>query len=211
MLVDINLLPEKERERSTLLIAALAILSVAILFWAVLFLYSNHLTKKTVHLETQVASLHVSQEALREELQPTTTSSELQQLEATVEWAQSYRYETLPLLQELIALLPNRGFFVSFEFAAPHSAQVTVQFDEKKDAAHYLTRMKSSPFVTAATIESIVAEQLDDEQGEQVLPRFEAVYQVEFLDERNAVVEIEDNVDVEVEVDVQQEEDDADE
>lgn len=209
MLVDINLLPEKERERSTLLIAALAILSVAILFWAVLFLYSNHLTKKTAHLETQVASLHISQEAIREELQPTTTSSELQQLEATVEWAQSYRYETLPLLQELIALLPNRGFFVSFEFSAPHTSQVTVQFDEKKDAAHYLTRMKSSPFVTVATIESIVAEQLDDEQGEQILPRFEAVYQVEFLDERNAVVEIEDNVDVEV--DVQQEEDDADE
>lgn len=41
MLVDINLLPEKERERSTLLLAALAILGVAVLFWAVLFFISN--------------------------------------------------------------------------------------------------------------------------------------------------------------------------
>ena len=31
MLVDINLLPEKEKERSTLLIAALAILGAAVL------------------------------------------------------------------------------------------------------------------------------------------------------------------------------------
>ncbi len=33
MLVDINLLPEKEKERSMLLMAALAILGAAVLFW----------------------------------------------------------------------------------------------------------------------------------------------------------------------------------
>ena len=208
MLVDINLLPEKERERSTLLIAALAILGVAILFWAVLFLYSNQLTKKTLQLETQTAAIHMSQEGIREELAPTTTSSELQQLGKTVQWAESYRYETLPLLRELIALLPNRGFFISFDFSAPHEAQVTVQFDEKKDAAHYLTRMNASPFVTAATVESIVAVELDEEEGEQILPRFEAVYQVNFVDERNSVAEIEG--DLEIEVENQEQEEDAD-
>ena len=54
MLVDINLLPEKEKERSTLLVAALAILGAAVLLWVALFVLSNSLSQETVTLEQQV-------------------------------------------------------------------------------------------------------------------------------------------------------------
>ena len=68
MLVDINLLPEKEKRRSALLMAALAILGAAVLFWVVLFILSNSLSKETVTLEQQVASLQESQEAIRSDI-----------------------------------------------------------------------------------------------------------------------------------------------
>ncbi|MFC5603957.1 fimbrial assembly protein [Sporosarcina koreensis] len=197
MLVDINLLPEKERERSTLLIAALVVLGAAILFWAILFVLSLSLSKETGRVESQIASLHASQEAVRQNMQPSTDVSDREKLASTVEWAEAYRFDTLPLLRELIALLPERGFFVSFEFTAPHESKVVVQFDDKSDAAYYLTRMKSSTIVSVATMESLVAERLDEERDLQTLPRFEATYHIEYVDERSFVVEVDDPIETE--------------
>lgn len=209
MLVDINLLPEKERERSTLLIAALAVLGAAILFWAALFLISLSLSKETARSEAQIATLHVSQETVRENMKPQADVNDREKLAATVEWAEAHRFDTLPLLREMIALLPERGFFVSFQFTAPHQTTVVVQFDNKSDAAYYLTRLKSSKVVEAATIASLVAESLDGESDMEVLPRFEATYHIEYVDDRNTVVEVEDQVEEVEEMDGQ--EDDSDE
>lgn len=191
MLVDINLLPEKERERSTLLIAALVMLGAAILFGSILFILSLSLSKEAARAETQIASLHASQEVIREKIQPSTNASDREKLASTVAWAEAYRFDTLPLLREMIALLPERGFFVSFEFTAPHESTVVVQFDDKSDAAYYLTRIKSSTVVSSAMMESVVAERLDEETDVMTLPRFEAMYHIEYIDERGAVVEIE--------------------
>ncbi|GEN82332.1 hypothetical protein SLU01_06440 [Sporosarcina luteola] len=206
MLVDINLLPEKERERSTLLIAALVIIGVAILFWATLFILSHRLSKETVQVEAQISGIQASQATIREGLQPTTDAGDREQLTATVDWAEAYRFETLPLLRELIALLPERGFFVSFEFTAPHESNVTVQFDDKSDAAYYLTRVKTSEEIANATLESLTAVELDEENDAQLLPRFEAVYHMEFHDERGVVVEVDEPADV----DLEEQEDDLD-
>lgn len=202
MLVDINLLPEKERERSTFLIAALAIIGAALLIWAAFFLYSHQLKTKTIEAEAHIATLQVSQEEIRERLLPALSANDREQLEATVAWAEDYRFITLPLLRELIALLPERGYFVSYEFTAPHQAKIVVQFDDKSDAAHYLTSIKSTALVSEATIESLIAEELTVEEVVQALPRFVATYVVEFFDEREAVVEIEGTTDIEVENEV---------
>ncbi|MCM3743481.1 fimbrial assembly protein [Sporosarcina luteola] len=191
MLVDINLLPEKERERSTLLIAALAVLGAALLFWATLFVLSLSLSKETARAEMQIASLHASQETIRENLQPSSHAGDRELLAATVEWAEANQFDTLPILRELIALLPERGFFVSFEFTAPHESTVVVQFDDKSDAAYYLTRMKSSTVVSSATVESLVAESLEEDSDLESIPRFVATYRIEYVDERSGVVEVE--------------------
>jgi type IV pilus assembly protein PilN len=211
MLVDINLLPEKERERSTLLIAALVILGAAILFWAILFILSLSLSKETARTEAQITSLHASQEAIREDIQPSTHAEDREKLASTVEWAEANRFDTLPLLRELIALLPKRGFFVSFEFTAPHESTVVVQFENKSDAAYYLTRIKSSTVVSSATMESLVAESSDEETDLGTLPRFEATYQIEYKDERGAVVEVEGTEEVVENEEISEQEVDSDE
>lgn len=211
MLVDINLLPEKERERSTLLIAALIVIGAAILFWAVLFILSLSLSKEAARTEMQITALHASQEAIREDIQPSTNADEREKLASTVKWAEANRFDTLPLLREMIALLPQRGFFVSFEFTAPHESTVIVQFDSKSDAAYYLTRIESSTVVSSATMESLVAESLDEETDLATLPRFEATYHIEYKDERGAVVEVEGTEEVEATDETVEQEGDSDE
>ena len=189
MLVDINLLPEKERERSVFLYAALAILAAALLFWLIFFLLTRSVDQDTERLEEQLLRLELTQSELTARLNRSETAQSYKQLEASVNWVEGYRYLTAPLLEDLVALLPKRGYFISFGFTAPHQATVEVQFDDKTEAAYYLTRMLSSENVETASIESIETEDLDTEEEETTnwLPRYIATYTIFFVDPRNTL------------------------
>ncbi|REB07174.1 hypothetical protein DVB69_09985 [Sporosarcina sp. BI001-red] len=189
MLVDINLLPEKEKERSGLLYVALAFLGAALLFWLIFFLLTRNVTSDTERLDTQLEKLQLTQSELTERLNRSDTAQSHDQLEASVQWVEDYRYETAPLLEDLVSQLPRRGFFRSFAFAAPHQATVEIQFDDKTEAAYYLTRMLSSEFVETASIESIESEEIDQEEGtaSNWLPRYLATYTIFFTDGRQMI------------------------
>lgn len=182
MLVDINLLPVKEKERSRLLIAALTILSAAVLLWVVLLTLSNNFTKETEILEGQLVSLQASQEEIRSELQQSESGDEKKLLASTVGWAEEYQFDIVPLLRELIYLLPKRGFFQAFDFTSPNLATVTVEFDTKPDSAYYYTRLKSSPSVSEINLDSVTIEEAI--VSTEVLPRYLATYSIQFVDER---------------------------
>lgn len=187
MLVDINLLPEKEKERSKLLIAALAILGAAVLLWLAFFILSNNLAKETTTLEQQLLVLQKSQEEIRSELQQTDLSDENKLLASTVDWAEGYQFDTVPLLHELINLLPERGFFQTFDFTGPNLATVVVQFDTKPDSAYYYTRLKSSQSISEIHLDSVKVDNASTEETNptpDVLPRYMATYSILFTDQR---------------------------
>jgi type IV pilus assembly protein PilN len=190
MLVDINLLPEKEKARSMLLIAALAILGAAVLLCLVLFMLSNKLAKETATLDGQLIVLQQSQEEIRSGLQQSESGDEKKLLALTVDWAEAYQFDTVPLLHELINLLPERGFFQTFNFTGPNLATVVVQFDTKPDSAYYYTRLKSSQSIAEIHLDSVkVNNNESNEETElvnDVLPRYLATYSILFTDQRIA-------------------------
>ncbi|MGG0644515.1 hypothetical protein ABE021_11300 [Sporosarcina gallistercoris] len=189
MLVDINLLPEKEKERSGLLYAALAFIGAALLFWLIFFFLTRSMTSDTERLDNQLVKLQETQSELSGQLDRSDTAQSHDQLAASVKWVEDYRYETAPLLEDLVAQLPRRGFFRSLAFAAPHQATVEIQFDDKTEAAYYLTRIMSSDLVETASIESIEAEEIDQEEGvvSNWLPRYLATYTIFFTDGRQVI------------------------
>lgn len=200
MLVDINLLPEKESERSTLLIAALCVLSAAILVSLILFLVAQSYTKQSGLIEQQITKLHSEQEDVQASLQVSEFAADKQALASTVMWAEHYQFDTVPLLAGLVRLLPERGFFETFEFASPNTAVLMVQFNTTGEAAYYLTRLQGAEFIDTVTLESVTAEEIDRDNNEEVnhllhtVPRYLAVYHVSFYDER-IVPEKEDDED----------------
>jgi len=202
MLVDINLLPEKDRERSTLLLVALAIIGVAIIIWLVFFLLAQSYAKQTTNLESQIVKLQKDQEEIKASLQVSEFAADKHALEATVSWAENFQYDTVPLLTGLIGLLPDRGFFDSFDFIAPNTAILIVQFNTTNEAAYYLTRLQAAEFINDITLESVTAEDVVSEEqaidGIDIvedkkihrLPRYLAVYTVSFFDERLVIEQI---------------------
>ncbi|MFD1203999.1 hypothetical protein ACFQ38_02495 [Sporosarcina contaminans] len=186
MLVDINLLPEKEKERSVLFVVAVILLCVAILMASSFFLLTYQVQKNTDKLNMQLQTIQKEQQDLKERMHLSNSVNDISALSDTVGWAESYRFFTLPLLRETIALLPERGFFVSFTFQAPHQAEVIVQFDNYSEAAYYASRLKKSSLIEKTELQSVTAVQLEEDvqMSSTILPRYEAVYLIDFKDDR---------------------------
>lgn len=193
MLVDINLLPQKERDRPAFLIAALSILLVAVIIWAVLFFMARANTAEQNDYLAQSEQIAAEQAILRAEIEQTSGLNEEQQLQATVDWAVNYQYDTVPLLNEMVSILPERGFFNSFSYIAPNQATLTLQFDTTREAAYYLTQLKASDLIASATLDSVANQAVDTAvvEGEEIPedamlenPRYLATYSIVFVDER---------------------------
>ncbi|WP_422123052.1 fimbrial assembly protein [Planococcus sp. X10-3] len=201
MLVDINLLPQKERDRPAILIAALSILLLGLVVWAGLYFMAKAETSEQAVLAAQSAELTLQQEAIRAQLEATAGMNEEQQLQATVDWAESYQYDTIPLLEELAALLPERGFFDQISFAEPNTASLTVQFDATRDAAYYLAQLKGSDLLDFASLDNVSSESStlteEEEASEEdtiEMPRYMATYTLVFVDDRLPVLDAEGNI-----------------
>lgn len=206
MLVDINLLPQKERDRPAFLIAALSILLLGIIVFLSLFFMAGAETTEQEVLAAQSADLTLQQGELRAQLEATTGMNEEQQLKATVDWAESYQYDTIPLLEELSGLLPARGFFDQITFAEPNTATLIVQFDATRDAAYYLAQLKGSELLDFASLDSVESQDsllteedeeddvTDKEKKVVETPRYLATYTLVFVDDRLPVLDADGNI-----------------
>ncbi|WP_142827714.1 PilN domain-containing protein [Planococcus soli] len=194
MLVDINLLPQKERDRPAFLIAAISILLVAVTIWAVLAFMAGSHTNEQETLVAQSTQVAAEQAAIRTQLEAAQGMNEEQQLKATVDWAESYQFDTVPLLQELVSMLPERGFFDSFSYTGLDQAILSVQFDTAREAAYYLAQLKASELIESATLDGVAQNELETEEivegaviEEAIIqetPRYLATYTIIFVDGR---------------------------
>lgn len=192
MLIDINLLPQKEQERPYPLIIAGVLVLLAVLSWALLFFMAQAEERAQAEFIEESALVAAEQETIRQQIGATEGLNDEQQLKETVEWAESYQFDTVPLLEELVAVLPERGFFDTFSFTGPNIATLTLQFDTAREAAYYLTQLKSAESLASATLDSVTNQELDlleEEAGgaEDALllnPRYLATYSLVFVDDR---------------------------
>ena len=192
MLVDINLLPQKERDRPIFVIAALLIVLLSLIIWAVFFFMAQAQENSRADLSNQASNIADEQEAIRQQLEAVSGMNEEQQLKVTVDWAESYQFDTVPLLGELVSILPERGFFDQFSYIGPNSATLTLQFDTTREAAYYLTQLKTSELLASASLDSIQNQEAADEEDGEIAqeetimetPRYLASYTLVFADDR---------------------------
>ena len=197
MLVDINLLGDKERDRPAFVVAAIALILLGLVTALVFYFLGNTYSNKQQVLAAQSAEVVSQQAAIQEQMVTTAALSDTQKLQKTVEWAEAYQYDTLPLIRELTSLLPERGFFLSFSFSTPNQVTITTQFDTSRDTAFYLTQLKASDMITDVVLSSVSYQPLAEEAveetdgtvtqvepAEEIMPRYLASYAITFLDTR---------------------------
>jgi len=184
VLVDINLLPQKEKKRSWgllgFIIGAALLISVTIAAWFYFQSQVDKLDQLKAELSTnqQLRQVYENQQNQARNVTPAT---ELQQ---AVTWAESNQKETYLLLDEVTALLPERGFIQSFSFQSTGAVKLAVQFDTTRQAADFLNHLRASRFIKGSDLLSVSTSELEaedelvsDEDNE--LPRYIANYTLE--------------------------------
>jgi type IV pilus assembly protein PilN len=195
MLVEINLLPKKEHKKSSRLIMVIAGILLFTITFSIVFFQGNSYEKKMASLDKQIESIQKLNEVQQAKLAEGESGNSAVKLQEAVNWAEQYPFDTVPLLQNIIALLPERAFIQNFEYSNTDSVIIKIQLDASRDAAFYLSSLKGSDWVEDVTLMNIVAEkkveetavsttETSSEQEEvKVLPRYSAVFEITFKPE----------------------------
>jgi Tfp pilus assembly protein PilN len=154
MLVEINLLPQKEQKKLGFIIS-LVLLVVLFLLVSALYYVQIHATKTSIEfLNTQITNTQQLEAQLQKQ-QGSVSSNSVNQLKTAIDWADKNRIETIPVMRQLTALLPERGFIQNFTYNDSGTATITVQFDTTTEAAAYLNSLNNSSWIDNASLTSL--------------------------------------------------------
>jgi type IV pilus assembly protein PilN len=187
MLVEINLLPQKQRKRSTnyriviyLMLAFLVCMSL--LYWQVQK-YNNEIDQ----LQAEITSYEQNIATIQQEMNVESTNSYVE-LSNAVEWSSKYPIKSVAVLRHLTSLLPERGFLLTYSYTESGALSLTVQFDTKKEAAYYLNWLNDSEWTKEVKLTQLSATQTESnvETGlgtqdileEEFLPRYTGVFEI---------------------------------
>ncbi|MHC0037477.1 PilN domain-containing protein [Pseudoneobacillus sp. C159] len=183
MLVDINLLPKKERKNISPILILAILTSIMILGSIFLFINGNSLKKQGNLLEEKI--LQANQKLQIEQEKRLTTAEEttsVEQLKNAVSWAETYPIKAVPVLKHLTSLLPERGFIQNYSYSGTGNVQLTVQFDTSREAAQFLQWLNQSEWISEATISRLSLatdiSNLKDGVHNNYLPRYIGDFQL---------------------------------
>lgn len=181
MLVEINLLPKKTKKKNNLfLFILLIILLIALCAGGFFYLYSSS-KEELANVERQLIVEQDKVASLQMKLEDTQTKDGAQALKDVLEWTKTYPIDTVFIMKELIALLPERGFFESFTYNEVGTIQLSVRFDTSRQAAAYLSELSKSKYLAEASVASITTAPIEGNAEEILdietyLPRYIAQY-----------------------------------
>ncbi|PLR72789.1 PilN domain-containing protein [Bacillus sp. UMB0728] len=186
MLVDINLLPKKEKRSKAAYISLAAAGLAAVILSVSLYIYLGSQKEKIEQVETQIAQTNEILEAQRVKLADYESSNSVGELENAISWAKEQPFSVVYILNEVTKLLPERGYITEFEKDEENKIKQIVQFDTKSQAAYYLNSLLSLGWLDEAVLtEAKTTDVLkdDDEETsaaeEEILPRYFAAYELQ--------------------------------
>ncbi|MER2060955.1 MAG: hypothetical protein ABTA16_19245 [Niallia sp.] len=155
MLVDINLLPKKEKRSNKPIYILFIFVGAAILCFIAMLFIGHSIQKKNDALSKQVHTIKEQVETSQTMLTTYENSNAAGELEKAVIWAEDYPIKTVPIIRELTSYLPERGYILSFLYNEDGTIQLEAQFDTTREAAYYLKRLMDSAWVTDVTLSKL--------------------------------------------------------
>ncbi|MBY6085290.1 hypothetical protein [Priestia flexa] len=194
MLVEINLLPQKERGNKPFVWGLVTIAGLVLLVGSFIIWEYFSLVEKEQSATIAIQEVQADQAVKKAQLQKSNDGKEVEELVSAIEWAQSYPMKTVPIIKELTAALPDRGFLKRFAYSAENeTVEIQIQFDEQRQSSYYLSRLKNDvSIVKDAQVLTVEAEKSEKENEdktiqseESIIPRYVATYSVQI--DRKAV------------------------
>jgi len=184
MLVDINLIPEKQKKSFMFLFLALMLVLLAVAGAAYLYVYYGQTKQQLEILQTQIDDTKLLRTLQEKKIEDYTTSTAVEELHHAITWTEELPISTVALIRHLSGLLPERGFVLNFNYTDTGPVHITVQFDTSTEAAYYLKSLKDSPFIERVDLASLVTSPSEDNPDTKgltsfLLPRYIAQFNLQ--------------------------------
>ncbi|WP_066365578.1 PilN domain-containing protein [Neobacillus fumarioli] len=165
MLVEINLLPEKEPKKVRLWLLASGFAALFLLFGVYFYIQAHSVQTSIESVEKQISIIKKLEATAGSQSANSADHTAASQLKAAVDWAKNYPIQTIPVMNHLTALLPERGFIRSFTYSDSGDIKISVQFDTPNDAAYFLDNLNSAKWVKEAALSSLTASDSNTANG----------------------------------------------
>jgi Tfp pilus assembly protein PilN len=157
MLVEINLLPQKEPKKIGFIITLSCLVGLLVLVGAY-YLWQTNSTKSVIaSLDKQITLTKKITEKETNNTETDEAAGSVNQLKSAIEWANEYPIQTIPVMRHLTSLLPERGFIQNFAYAEAGTVTLTVQFDSAREAAYFLDNLNESKWIEESSLSSLSA------------------------------------------------------
>jgi Tfp pilus assembly protein PilN len=162
MLVEINLLPQKERGKKSLVIMLVSFIAVLVLVGGIYFWQIQLVKSDIVAVEGQISTTKKLAEIEQKNIGKNESQMSITVLKSAVDWANNYPIQTVPVMQHLTGLLPERGFIQSFSYTEAGTVSLSVQFDSAREAAYFLDNLNESDWINEASLSSLNAQEVEE-------------------------------------------------
>lgn len=163
MLVDINLLPQKKPKRYSFIITLSSLLVLIVLVGGFYFWKTQTIKDEINSIEGQISVTQKVTEKENQNSEIAASAGSVSKLKSAIQWANDYPIRTVPVMQHLTSLLPERGFILSFGYTETGAVSLSVQFDTAREAAYFLDSLNHSNWVEEASLSSLSAAQSKSE------------------------------------------------
>ncbi|MBN9653834.1 hypothetical protein J0K78_06115 [Halobacillus sp. GSS1] len=176
MIVEINLLEQKEK-RNILPYIAVAFFALLLFIMAIVFhAQKTTLVNESSRLDEQILQVQREQENFAGTSEGGT---EREQLKSSLHELKSTVVPTVPVVEGLVSLLPERGFFESFALTSASEVNVNVRFDTIQDVAKYTHTLLQQSFISDVELAGVETDVVDDtEDLYDYQPRYVASYYI---------------------------------
>jgi len=157
MLVEINLLPQKEPKKFSFIIILSCLLVVIVIIAGFYLWQTQSIKDELASLDRQISMTKKITEKEEQKSKKVESTGSVGQLKSAIEWAEKYPIQTIPVMRHLTSLLPERGFIQSFGYTEEGTITLTVQFDSAREAAYFLEHLNQSKWIEDASLSSLSA------------------------------------------------------
>lgn len=162
MLVEINLLPQKEPRKKGFILILSGIAALILILGGFYFLQIQSTKTDMANLDRQIEMTKKLAEVEQKNTLNNEAAMSVTFLKNAVEWANSYPIQTIPVIRHLTGLLPERGFIKSFGYTEAGDVNLTVQFDSAREAAYFLDHLNESDWIADASLNSLNAQEMKE-------------------------------------------------
>ncbi|QHE53140.1 PilN domain-containing protein [Pontibacillus sp. HMF3514] len=179
MIVEINLLEEKEKRNIVPFMIAFVGIFLLLATMIAIGLQKQAIEAKQEDFQREIQSIQKEQEGYKNILRDE-TQADRRQLQQAVDQVEESIFPSVSLLERMISLLPERGYFERYIYTKDNNLQLIVRFDSLQEVAAYTNTLLQEEAISNVELSNITTEQISEQYDPlEYRPRYIANYEVD--------------------------------